>query len=106
MTELRGRALIEARYGPIGAGAQTMSIAGTEYTIGEVLFRLGLNFDDSKPIDLLTLENRYVVRYCDGQDGRVVAQEFDEQFRLLAEIRGNLAEGSGEESDPRCFSGH
>jgi hypothetical protein len=46
------------------------------------------------------------VRYCDGQDGRVVAQEFDEQFRLLEEIRGNLAEWTGEESDPRCFSGH
>jgi hypothetical protein len=106
MSEMTGRALIEARYGPIGCGARVAWIAGTVYTIDEVLFRLGLNFDDSKPIDLLTLENRYVVRYCDGQDGRLVAQEFDEQFRLLEEIRGNLAEWTGEDAYFSEFSGH
>lgn len=98
---------MEARYGPIGAGAQSMSIGGTEYTVDEVLFRMGLNFDDAKPIDLLAVTGgHYVVRYYDGQDQRVVAHEFDQQFRFVGEIRGHVAEWIGEDSYFSLFSGH
>ena len=98
---------MESLYGPIGSGAQVLSIAGTEYSIDDILFRLGLKFDDAKPIDLVTVaEGRYVVRYYDGQDQRVVAHEFDTQFNFVGEIRGHVAEWIGEESYFSLFSGH
>ena len=107
MNEPRGRALMESLYGPIGTGSQSLSIAGTEYGIDELLFRMGLNFDDSKPIDLVTVSpGLYVVRYYDGQDQRVVAHEFDAQFNFVREIRGHVAEWIGEESYYSLFSGH
>ena len=107
MTELRGRALIESLYGPIGAGAQSLSIAGTEYSIDELLFRMGLNFDDAKAIDLVTVSpGLFVVRYYDAQDQRVVAQEFDAEFKFVRETRGHIAEWIGDASYYSLFSGH
>lgn len=107
MAELRGRALIESRYGPLGSGAQSLTVGGTEYTLPELLLRLGLYFDDSRPIDgLRTSEGRYVVRYYDGQDQRVVACEFDAELRLLGETRAYIAEWVGEEAYYAYFSGH
>jgi hypothetical protein len=98
---------MESRYGPLGSGVQKVSIGGTEYTIDEILFRMGLMFDDAKPVDLIVLpEDRYVVRYYDGQDQRVVAHEFDGNFNITGEIRGHVAEWIGEESYFSLFSGH
>jgi hypothetical protein len=105
--ELRGRALMESRYGPIGTGKRSLSIGGVEYSIDELLFRMGLNFEDAKPIDLVTVSpGLYVVRYYDGQDQRVVAHEFDAEFKFLREVRGHVAEWIGEESYYSLFSGH
>jgi hypothetical protein len=107
MSELRGRALMESLYGPIGSGVQQLAIGGHEYKIDELLFRMGLNFDDAKPIDLVTVsEGRYVVRYYDAQDQRVVAHEFDSELRFLGEVRGHVAEWIGEDSYFSLFSGH
>ncbi len=107
MTELRGRALIEARFGPIGKGAQHLVIGGTDYSIDDLLFRMGLNFDDAKPIDLIEITpNHYVVRYYDGQDQRIVAHEFDGNLRFLEETRAHIAEWIGEDAYFSLFSGH
>ena len=98
---------MESLYGPIGSGAQRLAIGGREYSMDELLFRMGLNFDDAKPIDLVTTsEGRYVVRYYDGQDQRVVAHEFDANFNFVGEIRGHVAEWIGEDSYYSLFSGH
>src|SRR5229473_1417303 len=40
---------------------------------------------------------RFVVRYYDGEDQRIVAHEFDAGFRFLGEIRAHVAEWIGED---------
>jgi hypothetical protein len=98
MVELRGRALMESRYGPLGSGVQVMLIGGVEYDMSALLLKLGLNFEDARGIDMQKLsEERYVVRYYDGEDQRVVAHEFDADFRFLGEIRAHIAEWIGED---------
>lgn len=107
MAELRGRALMESRYGPLGCGAQVLTIQGVNYTLEELLFHMGLNFEDARGIDILTVSAaHYVVRYYDGQDQRLVAHEFDDQFRFLGELRAHIAEWIGEEAYFALFSGH
>ncbi len=107
MAELRGRALMESRYGPLGCGAQVLAIGSVDYTLAELLFHMGLDFEDSRGIDLIAVSvNHYVVRYYDGQDQRIVAHEFDGEFRFLGEIRAHIAEWIGEEAYFSLFSGH
>jgi hypothetical protein len=105
--EPRGRSLMEGRYGRIGSGEQSVSIRGEQVGIEELLSRMGLNFDDAKPIDLVAVsEDRFVLRYYDGQDQRIVAHEFDDQLRFQGEIRAHVAEWIGEEAYYSLFSGH
>lgn len=107
VAELRGRDLIETRYGPLGSGEQRITIAAVVYSLAELMSRMGLNFDDSRPIDVLPLpEGCYVLRYYDGQDQRVVGQEFDADFHLLVEVRAHIAEWLGEGAYFSPFSGH
>jgi hypothetical protein len=107
MGGLQGRALIEERYGPLGSGKLSLTIGGVEYTLAELLRQMGLNFDDSRAIDVLTLpEGHYVIRYYDAQDQRVVAQEFGADFHLLQENRAHIAEWLGEDAYFSLFSGH
>jgi hypothetical protein len=42
-------------------------------------------------------DERYVLRYYDGEDQRIVAHEFDSDFRFLGEIRAHIAEWIGED---------
>lgn len=106
MAELHGRALIEARYGPLGAGAQKLSIRGTEYDVGALMAQIGLEFDDAKPIDALDLSDHYLVRYLDAQDQRIVAVEFDADFHCLGETRAHIAEWVGDQAYFTEYSGH
>jgi hypothetical protein len=103
----RGRDVIESRFGPLGSGVQRLAIRGVTYSLSELLSQIGVEFDDSKPIDALTLpEERYVVRYIDGQDHRVVACEFDGDFRLLGETRASIVEWEGGGSNFAYYGGH
>ena len=98
---------MESRYGALGSGEQTLTIQGLSYGLAELMSQMGLHFDDSRAIDVLTLaEGRYVIRYYDAQDQRVVAQEFDANFHLLRETRAHSAEWLGEEAYFSLFSGH
>lgn len=106
MPELHGRALMEARFGPLGAGARRMTVAGTDYELPALLSQIGVEFDDAKPIDVLQLQDRYVIRYLDAQDQRVVALEFDDNFRALGEIRAHIAEWEGDQAYFTEYSGH
>jgi hypothetical protein len=107
MGELRGRALMESRYGPLGCGEQALTIGGVSYALAELMSQMGLSFDDSRAIDVLTLpESHFAIRYYDAQDQRVVAQEFDTSFHLLRETRAHIAEWLGEEAYFSLFSGH
>jgi hypothetical protein len=107
MNKLRERDVIEDRFGPLGSGAQSLAIRGVSYSLSQLLAQIGAEFDDSRPIDALALaEGHYVLRYLDGQDQRVVACEFDADFRLLSETRADIAEWEGDGSDFTCYSGH
>jgi len=107
MNALRDRDAIESRFGPLGSGAQSLAIRGVTYSLRELLSQIGAEFDDSKPIDALTLpEGRYVLRYIDGQDQRVVAAEFDADFRVLGEISASITEWEGDGSSLAYYSGH
>jgi len=99
MDELKGRALMESRYGPLWSGHQRVTVNGAEYDLAALLFHMGLNFEDSRGIDVLEVSAEcYVVRYYDGEDQRVVAHEFDARFRFLREIRAHIAEWIGEDN--------
>ncbi len=105
--ELKGRALIESRFGELGCGQRSLVLAGTEIGVAELLTRMGLLFDDGKPIDVQTLApGHHVVRYIDTQDQRVVAQEFDDELHLLKETRAHIAEWIGEDAYFSEYSGH
>ncbi len=107
MNKLRDRDIIDGRFGPLGSGAQSLAIQGVTYSLSQLLSQIGAEFDDSKPIDALVLsEGHYVLRYLDGQDQRVVACEFDANFRLLNETRANISEWEGEDSSLAYYSGH
>jgi len=107
MSGLKGTALIESRYGPLGSGGQTLTIKGIVYSVSDLLVTMGLNFDDSRPIDAMALtDGRYVFRYYDGQDQRVVALEFDADFRPLGEVRAQYPEWVGDEEYYPQYSGH
>jgi hypothetical protein len=107
MPAITGRALIESRLGPLGWGGKILTIAGVDYTLAELQLRMGLDFNDSRGIDALALsDGHYVLRYVDGQDQRVVAHEFDADFRFLGEARAHVAEWIGEKAYFSFFSGH
>ena len=99
--------MMESRFGPLGSGQQALAIGGETLDAGELLHRMGLDFDDAKPIDLIGVgENRYAVRYYDGQDQRVVAHEFDGDLKFVEETRAHVAEWIGEEAYFAFFGGH
>ena len=107
MNKLRDRDVIEGRFGVLGSGAQSLAIRGVTYSLSQLLSQIGAEFDDNQPIDALMLaEGRCVLRYLDGQDQRVVACEFDADFRLLSETRADITEWQGEDSDYAYYSGH
>jgi hypothetical protein len=104
---LRGPALIESRYGALGSGVQSLTIKGVVYSASELLVCMALNFDDSRAIDARELpEGRYLFRYYDGQDQRVVALEFDADFRPLGEVRAQYPEWIGDEEYYPQYCGH
>jgi hypothetical protein len=103
----RDRDVIERRFGALGSGAQSLAIRGVKYSLAQLLSQIGAEFDDSKPIDALALAGgHYVLRYIDGQDQRVVAAEFDDDFRLVSEVRASLSEWEGDGSNLAYYSGH
>jgi hypothetical protein len=107
MTERKDRELIETRYGPLGSGEPSVTVKNVVYSIGELLVHMNLNFDDSRPIDVRTLaHDRWVFRYYDGQDQRVVAVEFDAEFRNLGEVRAHFPESLGDEEWYPQYCGH
>jgi hypothetical protein len=107
MNTPRGRDVIEQRFGPLGSGVQKLAIRGVTYSLSQLLSQIGVEFDDSRPIDaLIVSEGRYVLRYVDGQDQRVVACEFDAEFRLLGETRASITEWESDGSNFAYYSGH
>lgn len=105
--ELRGKALIESRFGALTrTHNQSIVIRDREWDLWDLLVHMGLNFEDSKPIDVQVIGDHFVVRYYDGQDQRVVAHEFDADFKFIHETRAHIAEWIGEDAYFSLYSGH
>ena len=51
MAEMKASSVIESRYGPLGSGVLSVTIRDVVYTVSDLLFRMGLNFDDSRAIE-------------------------------------------------------
>ncbi|MGZ5440094.1 MAG: hypothetical protein ACXWFJ_09590 [Candidatus Aminicenantales bacterium] len=84
-----------------------MTIKSVVYSVPDLLISMALNFDDSRAIDALVLPNgRFVFRYYDGQDQRVVALEFDVDFQPLGEVRVYFPEWDGDEESFPQYCGH
>ncbi len=99
MPQHPGRELIESRFGKLGSGQAAVMIGDAEYDVETALARLDLAMEDSWPLDIVKLsDNLFCVRYYDGQDQRIVAQEFDASFKLGTEYRGHIAEWIGEDA--------
>lgn len=92
------RMTMEMRYGELGTGSSHLTINGRSYDLYEMLHIIGHDFDDIRPIDALSLAgNTYAIRYGDLENRDIVALEFDQEFRCLAEHRVHLAEYMGED---------
>jgi hypothetical protein len=100
MDALGDRDGIKGRYGPLGSGAQSLAIRGVTYSLSQLLAQIGAVFALTLP------EGRYVLRYIDGQDLRVVTSEFDADFRVLVETRVRITEWEGDGSSFGYYSGH
>jgi hypothetical protein len=102
----RSRALMEARFGRPGSGARRLTIAGRVYTLAEAMARLGIGFDGCRTIDGLVLgPAHFALRYYDPEEQRLVAYEFDAEFRYLGELRVHVAEWIGDGAFQEAASG-
>ena len=99
--------MMESRFGPLGSGKQALSIRGETLDAGELLHRMGLDFDDAKPIDLIW-SRRTGTRSAitTGRTSAVVAHEFDGDLKFVEETRAHVAEWIGEEAYFALFGGH
>lgn len=89
----RDKDLIESKYGLLWSGAEKVTVAGTAYGIKDVLKAIDLLAGDIVPIDVVGLEEeRFALRYYDGDDRCVVALEMDHRFKVVKEHRAHVAE--------------
>lgn len=68
------------------------------FTLRELMERLGLAVEGCRSIDARALgADRFVIRFLDAEEQRIVAYEFDGRFRYLAETRVHVAEWIGDD---------
>ena len=92
------REAFEARFGRLGTGSRLLTVGEHAFTLEELMERLGLAADGCRSIDASQLgADRFVIRFLDAEEQRIVAYEFDRSFRYLAETRVHVAEWIGEE---------
>jgi hypothetical protein len=80
----------ERRYGPLWAGALSLSIGGVTYELVDVMQRIGFGFEGLKVIDAPAVEaGRYAVR-------SIVCVELGADLTVLEEHRVHIAEFLGD----------
>ncbi|HEY3211447.1 MAG TPA: hypothetical protein VGL18_16965 [Actinomycetota bacterium] len=91
------REWVEMTFGPLGSGAQKITLGGETLTGPEVLSRMGVWAEGIDPIDLVTVEEgrRWAVRFFDGEDRRVVVLQFSPDLAILSETRVHIKEWMG-----------
>lgn len=91
------REWVEMTFGPLGSGAQEITIGGETLTGRDLLSRMAIWGEDVDAIDLVTVEEgrRWAVRFFDGEDRRVVVLQFSPDFAVLSETRVPIKEWMG-----------
>ena len=92
------RRTIEERYGPIGSGAKVLFLKGAPMGLARIARKLALSYSDLIPIDAGTLPagGRWI-RFYEGEQRKVVAIEFDDDFNFLGEHGADIMDWLGEE---------
>ncbi len=87
----------ERRYGPLWAGASSLSIGGVAYELGDLMQRIGFGFEGLKTIDAPAVEaGRYAIRFFDSEARSIVCLELGEDLTILEEQRVHIHEWLGE----------
>ena len=88
---------MERRFGAFGAGQRALTVGDRVYALPELMARLGIDFQGCRTIDGFALApGHFAVRFYDPDEQRIVAYEFDGEFRYLTEQRVHVAEWVGE----------
>jgi len=95
------REAFEARFGVLGAGSRLLTVGDRTFTLTDLMERLGLAAEGCRSIDARELGgDRFVIRFLDSEEQRVVAYEFDRRFRYLTETRVHVAEWLEDDGGP------
>ncbi len=92
------RRTIEERYGPIGTGAKVLFLKGAPASLARIARRMALSHADLVPIDAGTLsDGRRWIRFYEGEQRKVIAIEFDDDFNILGENGADIMDWLGDE---------
>jgi hypothetical protein len=92
------RRTIEERYGQIGTGGKVLFLQGVPMGLAKIARKLALLHDDLVPIDAGTLPNeRRWIRFYEGEQRKVIALEFDEEYNILGEAGADIMDWIGDE---------
>ena len=97
-TMTRARRTIEESYGPIGTGGKVLFMQGVPMGLKKISRRLALLYEDLIPIDAGTLPaGRHWIRFYEGEQRKVIALEFDDEFNILGENGADIMDWIGDE---------
>ncbi|HEY7528214.1 MAG TPA: hypothetical protein VH660_03615 [Candidatus Deferrimicrobiaceae bacterium] len=97
-TMTRGRRTIEESYGPIGTGGKVLFMQGVPMGLKKISRKLALLYEDLIPIDAGTLPaGRHWIRFYEGEQRKVIALEFDDEFNILGENGADIMDWIGDE---------
>jgi hypothetical protein len=93
-----GRRRIEERYGKLGTGGKILFLKGVPTALPKIARKLMMSYTDLIPIDAGKLpEDGCWIRFYDGEQRKVVAIEFDEEFNLLGENGADIMDWLGDD---------
>ncbi len=85
--------MIEAEFGPLWSGADSVSVGDKIFTAIELKRALDLWASDVIGIDLKVLpQEKFAFRFYDGDDRCIVVFVLDADLNILRELRAHIAE--------------
>ena len=92
------RRTIEERYGPIGTGNKVLFLKGVPMSLRKVSRKLMLEYEDLIPIDGGALpDNRYWIRFYEGEQRKVLVIEFNGEFDIVGENGADIMDWLGDD---------
>jgi len=89
----KDKEMIEAEFGPLWSGADSVSVGDKIFTAIELKRALDLWASDVIGIDLKVLpEEKFAFRFYDGDDRCIVVFVLDADLNIIRELRAHIAE--------------